>query len=237
MIRLNNLSRAFASKWALKGLELDIADGEIFGIVGPNGAGKTTAIRIMSGLLLPDEGQAVICGYDVAKEPLKAKSIIGYVPDKPFLYEKLTAREFLTFVSSIHRLPKDTAGLRIDELIRLLGIEDISNELIEGYSQGMRQRLVFASALIHSPRVLLIDEPFVGLDLPAVILIKGLIKDLSANRGVTVFLATHSLHIAGELCHRIGLIKEGKLISIKGKQEILSVEGGLEAVFLKELEG
>ena len=231
MIILDKVSKSFNGKWAVKGLDLRVDKGEVFGLLGPNAAGKTTTIRMMTGLLRPTEGKILIGGYDIVKEPIKAKSIFGYVPDKAFLYEKLKGREFLKFIASIHGIEKSTAIKRIDELLVLFGIKEIEEELIESYSQGMRQRLLFLSALIHNPQVLLIDEPFVGLDPFGVMMIKDMIRRLRLE-GVTIFLATHSLHIAEELCERVGLISKGSLISIKNKEEI-TTEGGLEKLFLK----
>lgn len=231
MIILDKVSKSFDGKWAVKGLDLQVNRGEVFGLLGPNAAGKTTTIRMMTGLLRPTEGKILIGGYDIVKEPIKAKSVFGYVPDKAFLYEKLKGREFLKFVASIHGIEKSTAIKKIEELIGIFGIKEIEEELIESYSQGMRQRLLFLSALIHNPRVLLIDEPFVGLDPFGVMMLKDMIKKLRSD-GVAIFLATHSLHIAEELCERVGLISKGSLISIKNKEEI-TTEGGLEKLFLK----
>ena len=232
MIILDNISKSFNATHAVKNISLTANTGEIFGIVGPNGAGKTTTIRMMTGLLTPDKGKIIIGKYDIVKEPIKAKSILGYVPDKAFLYEKLTAREFLIFISSIYSIPKSEALSSIDEMLELFGIKDVEDELIESFSQGMRQRLLFASALIHRPEVFLIDEPFMGLDPFGIRMLKGVIRDLS-SKGVTIFLATHSLHIAEELCHRVGFINKGSIISIKTKEEIKGMEGGLEGLFLK----
>lgn len=231
MITFDSVSKSFNGKWAVKGLDLRVDKGEVFGLLGPNAAGKTTTIRMMTGLLRPTEGKILIGGYDIVKEPIKAKSIFGYVPDKAFLYEKLKGREFLKFVASIHGIEKSTAIKRIDELLEIFGIKEIEEELIESYSQGMRQRLLFLSALIHNPQVLLIDEPFVGLDPFGVMMIKDMIKRLRLE-GATIFLATHSLHIAEELCERVGLLSKGSLISIKNKEGI-TTEGGLEKLFLK----
>jgi ABC-2 type transport system ATP-binding protein len=232
MIILDNISKSFNHTHAVRNLSIRIDDGEILGLVGPNGAGKTTTIRMMTGLLRPDEGSIIIGKYDIVKEPLKAKSIMGYVPDKAFLYEKLTAYEFLVFISSVYGIEKEKALTRIEEHLNLFGIKDVGDDLIESFSQGMRQRLLFASALIHNPEVLLIDEPFVGLDPFGVKMIKGLLKELS-TKGITIFLATHSLHIAEELCNRVGFINKGSLISVKNREEIRGIEGGLEGLFLK----
>lgn len=233
MILLDNVSKSFDGRWAVKGLNIHVNKGEIFGLLGPNAAGKTTTIKMMAGLLRPTEGKILIDGYDIVKEPIKAKSLLGYVPDKPFLYEKLTGREFLIFIASIHSIEKSSAIKRIDELLDTFGIKDIEGELIESYSQGMRQRLLFLSALIHNPSVLLIDEPFIGLDPFGIIMLKDTIKGLGTE-GVTIFLATHSLRIAEELCERVGLIRKGSLISIKQREDLIA-EGGLEGLFLKTL--
>jgi ABC-2 type transport system ATP-binding protein len=231
MIMLSNISKSFDRIYAVRNLSITVGKGEIFGLVGPNGAGKTTTIRIMTGLLSPDEGTVTIGGYSITDEPLKAKAILGYVPDRAFLYEKLTAREFLKFIASLYDIEKREALGRIEALTSVFGIRDIEDELIESFSQGMRQRLLFAAALIHNPEVLLIDEPFMGLDPFGVRMLKGFIRDLSA-KGVTVFLVTHSLHIAEEVCHRVGFINKGLLTSIRSADEIRTIEGGLEGLFL-----
>ncbi len=232
MITLDSISKSFGGTYAVKDISLAVGNGEIFGLVGPNGAGKTTTIRMMTGLLRPDEGKIIIGAYDIVAEPIKAKSILGYVPDKSFLYEKLTAREFLAFISSIYNVGKSEALARMERLLELFGIKDIEDELVESFSQGMRQRLLFTAALIHNPAVLLIDEPFMGLDPFGVRMLKGVMRDLS-SRGITIFLATHSLHIAEELCNRVGFINKGSLVAIKNSEEIKNIEGGLEVLFLR----
>lgn len=236
MIVFDRAGRAFGEKWAVKNLSIEIPRGEVFGLLGPNGAGKTTAIRMMTGILAPTEGRITIAGHDIAKEPLKAKSVTGYVPDRSFLYEKLTVREFLTFVSSVYGLDKRTAGERLDMLSEKFGLRDIEDFYIEGCSQGMRQRVLFASALLHEPEVLVFDEPVVGLDPFGVELIKEVVRELSSS-GTTVFLATHILSIAADLCQRVGLINEGRLVALKSNDEVLAHEGGIEGLFMKELGG
>jgi ABC-2 type transport system ATP-binding protein len=232
MITLEDVSKSFGGFPAVKEMSVEIGNGEIFGLVGPNGAGKTTTLRMMTGLLTPDRGRIALGGYDIVKEPLRAKSILGYIPDRAFLYEKLTAREFLVFTAAIYGIGKKSAASRIEQLLDLLGIGDVADTLIESFSQGMRQRLLFASALIHEPNVLLIDEPFTGLDPFGVRTLKEIITGLG-GRGASVFLATHSLHIAEELCHRIGFINKGALVAVRQRDEIREAEGGLEAMFLK----
>jgi ABC-2 type transport system ATP-binding protein len=231
MVVLEKVGKSFDGRWAVKGLELHVKKGEVFGLLGPNAAGKTTTIRMMAGIVRPTEGRVFIDGYDVVTEPLKAKSILGYVPDKAFLYEKLTGREFLMFIASVHGIEKNQATKKINDLLALFGMRDIEEELIEGYSQGMKQRLLFLSALLHNPRVLLIDEPFVGLDPYGIIMLKDMMRRLSSH-DVTIFLATHSLHIAEELCERVGVINRGLLIEIKNRAEITKA-GGLEGLFLR----
>jgi ABC-2 type transport system ATP-binding protein len=232
MITIDRVSKTFGGFPAVKEMSVTVADGEIFGLVGPNGAGKTTAIKMMTGLLRPDSGRILIGDYDISEDPMRAKSILGYVPDRAFLYEKLTAREFLVFISSIYGIEKSDALVRIEHFLSLLGIREIEDSLIESFSQGMRQRLLFASALVHDPRVLLIDEPFTGLDPFGVRTLREIINGLCA-KGISVFLATHSLHIAEGLCHRIGFINKGSLVTLKDREEIRDTEGGLEAMFLR----
>ena len=232
MITIDRISKSFGRYQAVKDLSLAIADGEIFGLVGPNGAGKTTTIRMLTGLLRPDSGRIVIGDHDMTEDPISAKSVLGYVPDRAFLYEKLTAREFLIFAASIYGMEKSYALDRIGHLLSLLGIREIEDSLIESFSQGMRQRLLFASALVHDPRVLLIDEPFTGLDPFGVRTLKEIISGL-CSKGVSVFLATHSLHIAEGLCHRIGFVNKGSLVALKNSEEICGTEGGLEGMFFK----
>lgn len=232
MITIDKINKSFDGFPAVRDISIIIGTGEVFGLVGPNGAGKTTTIKMMTGLLSPDKGKIFIGGYDIVQEPIKAKAVLGYVPDRAFLYEKLTAWEFLAFTAAIYGVRKSEATAGMERLINLFGLGDIKDELIDSFSQGMRQRLLFAAALVHNPKVLLIDEPFTGLDPFGVRMLKGVITELSA-KGITVFLATHSLHIAEELCHRVGFISKGSLICIKDREEIRGLEGGLEGLFLK----
>jgi len=232
MILLEHVSKSFGDLAAVKDLSIEIGPGEVFGLVGPNGAGKTTTIRMMTGLLAPDSGRVCLGGHDIVQDPIRAKASFGYVPDRPFLYEKLTAREFLAFSASLYGLKKAEGLEAIERLLNVFGIADAGDELIEGFSQGMRQRLLFASALVHNPPALLIDEPFIGLDPFGVLSLKGVMRELS-DKGTGIFLATHSMHIAEEVCHRVGFIAKGVLVSIKSREELALLEGGLEGFFLR----
>ncbi|MFC1769461.1 ABC transporter ATP-binding protein [Nitrospirota bacterium] len=232
MIRFHNAGKQYGRHWAIRELDEHIAEGEIFGLLGPNGAGKTTTIRMMTGQVMPTEGSLILGGHDIMTEPLLAKGITGYVPDNSYLYERLTGREFLLFISSLHKLTKAQANERANEFLQTMGIEEAGNELIRNYSHGMRQRLLFASALIHNPKVLIIDEPFVGLDPYGVRTLTGLLKKLSSE-GVCVFLATHSLHIAQELCHRVGIVYHGRLTHVMSQEEFSQERGGLEERFIE----
>jgi ABC-2 type transport system ATP-binding protein len=232
VISLAGISKSFRGSFAVRDLSVTVNDGEVFGLVGPNGAGKTTTIRMLTGLLIPDTGNIIIGGHDIVREPLEAKSLLGYIPDKGFLYEKLSVREFMAFIASVHRMEKSAARARTDELLLLFGIRERENELIESLSQGMRQRLLFASALLHDPTALLIDEPFTGLDPLGVRMLTRLLAELGA-RGTAVFLATHSLHIAEEVCDMVGFIDKGSLTSVVTRDEIKGMKGGLEGMFLK----
>ncbi|MEJ2683387.1 MAG: ABC transporter ATP-binding protein [Candidatus Sulfobium sp.] len=232
MIIIDGVSKSFNGFHAVKDFSLAVGPGEIFGLVGPNGAGKTTTIKMMTGLLSPDKGKILLVNHDIVSEPTKAKSVLGYVPDKAFLYEKLTLKEFMFFVSAIHNVSRSGALSRIESLFDTFGIRDMEDELIEGLSRGLRQRLVFCAALVHDPKVLLIDEPFTGLDAFGVRTLGEIMGRLSL-KGVSVLLATHSLHLAEDLCHRIGFIRGGTLVSINEKEEIKGMEGGLEGLFMR----
>jgi ABC-2 type transport system ATP-binding protein len=234
MIKLTNLTKNYGKLIAVNGINLNVAQGEIFGFLGPNGAGKTTTLKMMAGLYQPTDGSVQIGGYDVQKEPLKAKFITGFIPDRPFLYEKLTATEFMHFVARLYEM-RDSAG-RINELLELFGLPDWKNELIENFSHGMKQRLVMASALLHRPKVLVVDEPMVGLDPRGSRLVKDIFKDL-ASRGMTVFMSTHTLEIVEQMCTRVAIINLGKIIAEGSVEELGRMAGApdshLESIFLK----
>jgi ABC-2 type transport system ATP-binding protein len=235
MIQIEHLTKRFGSFTAVDNLCLQIAEGEIFGFLGPNGAGKTTTIRMMMGLLKPTTGRVILGGHDLSKEPLAAKALSGFVPDRPFVYDKLTGREFLHFVGGLYQVPKDTCRVRTEESLELFNLADWGDELVENYSHGMKQRLVVAASLLHDPQILVVDEPMVGMDPIGARMFKALLRSLTL-KGKTVFMSTHSLEVAEELCDRIGIILGGKLIALgtlDQLQQQVGNEGRLEDIFLK----
>jgi ABC-2 type transport system ATP-binding protein len=236
MIELRNLTKRYGKILAVDRLSLAVEPGEIFGFLGPNGAGKTTTIRMMMGLLEPTEGNVLLSGHDLRLEPLRAKSLCGFVPDRPHIYEKLTAREFLGFVAGLYGVANGFMQGRRDELLDLFDLGGWADELVESYSHGMKQRLTMAAALIHRPRILIIDEPMVGLDPRGARLLKRILRQL-ALEGVTVFMSTHSLEVAEECCVRVGIINQGRLIALGTVAELRERVGSrdhlrLESVFL-----
>ncbi len=235
MIELDNVSKSYGPTVAVRELSLTIAKGELFSFLGPNGAGKTTTIKMMCGLLFPSAGTIRVAGFDIARQGEQARRVISYVPDQPFLYEKLTGREMLQFIAAMYAMPPERASARMDEMIDLFGLATFVDNLTQHYSHGMRQRTVFACALLHEPEVLIVDEPTVGLDPRSIRLLKDLLRK-EAERGVTVFLSTHSLDIAQELADRIGVIGQGRLIgcgTLDTLRKQAALDGTLEEVFLK----
>lgn len=234
MIQIRSLKKTFGSLTAVANLDLDIKQGEFFAFLGPNGAGKTTTIKMLAGLLRPTSGTAVVGGYDVQKEPEKAKAQLAYVPDFPFTYDKLTCIEFMQFVGDIFGITPEEIERRTETLFDRFHLHDYRHELTENLSHGTRQRLVISSALLHEPKVLVIDEPMVGLDPMHARIVKDEFK-ARARAGMTVFLSTHQLSVAEELADRIGIINRGQLIALGTVEELrtLSVsKEGLENVFL-----
>ncbi len=234
MIRTQKLSKTFGPLTAVAGLDLDVPQGEFFAFLGPNGAGKTTTIKMLAGLLRPTGGTAIVGGYDVQREPEKAKAQLAYVPDFPFTYDKLTTMEFMQFVGDIFGLGAKQISDRTEALFDRFHLHDYRHELTENLSHGTRQRLVISSALLHEPRVFVIDEPMVGLDPMHARIVKDELKARS-KAGMTIFLSTHQLSVAEELADRIGIIHRGQLIALGTVEELraLSVEkGDLENVFL-----
>jgi ABC-2 type transport system ATP-binding protein len=234
MIQIHNLSKNFGKLRAVDNLNLDIKQGEFFAFLGPNAAGKTTTIKMLTGLIRPSAGRCIVHGHDIQKSPEAAKAILSYVPDFPFLYEKLTCREFMQFVGDIFNMEKSVVERKIAELFETFHLEEYVGELTENLSHGTRQRLVIASALLHDPKVFIIDEPMVGLDPTHARIVKTELKQRSRD-GVTVFLSTHTLSVAEEMADRIGIINHGRLIALGTVEELrkqTAESGALEKVFL-----
>ena len=236
MIELRNVTKKFGSFTAVDNISLVVPAGEFFGFLGPNGAGKTTTIKMMAGLFAPTSGQILMNGYDVVKNPIEAKSFTSYVPDQPFLYDKLTGREFLYFIGGLYKMDKKAIAKKIEEVIEHFDIGEWVDKRTEDYSQGMRQRVTIAAALVHEPKAFIIDEPMVGLDPKSAKIVRETLK-MMARQGVSIFMSTHSLPTAEELCDRVGFIKDGRLVFL-GTQENLQTykqkfDGKFESVFLE----
>jgi ABC-2 type transport system ATP-binding protein len=212
MIELKSITKKYGNFRAVDNLNLTVEKGELFGFIGPNGAGKTTTIKMIGGILAPSSGTVTVAGIDMQKQPEAAKRKIGFIPDRPYLYEKLTGMEFLRFTADIYGVPDRIFDKRAHENLEMFSLSDWSAELIESYSHGMKQRLIMSAALLHDPQVIIVDEPMVGLDPMAIMLVKDLFQRL-AREGVTVFMSTHTLAVAEETCDRIGIIHKGHMIA------------------------
>jgi ABC-2 type transport system ATP-binding protein len=235
MIELINVSKAYGNKEAVKNISLKVDKGELFTFLGPNGAGKTTTIKMLCGLLKPSAGTLKVGGFDIQQEGDKARQILSYVPDLPYLYEKLTGREFMQFIITMYGMDPQAGKQRMEEMIELFELDGFVDDLSESYSHGMRQRTVFASALLHQPEVLIVDEPMVGLDPKNQRLVKDLLRD-QVKKGVTVFMSIHTLDIAQELATRIAIINHGRIVGEGTLDELRNKAehgGQLEDVFLK----
>jgi ABC-2 type transport system ATP-binding protein len=236
MLRLESVTKRYGDFTAVNGVDLSVSRGKIFGFLGPNGAGKTTTIRMIAGVLLPTSGRIVIGGDDLAAEPERAKSRIGYIPDRPYLYEKLSGGEFIRFVAGLWGNDGKATEARARRLLELFSLSQWENELIESYSHGMRQKLLISSALIHQPEFIVVDEPMVGLDPKAARILKDLFRTYVANGG-TVFLSSHTLEVVEVLCDSIAIIHEGNIIAEGTMDELRNQAdaGGahLEEIFLK----
>jgi len=233
-IRLEKVTKRFGRKVAVDELTLHVRQGELFAFLGPNGAGKTTTIKLIAGLLHPDQGRIVVCGHAMSGDGLAAKAQLAYVPDQPFLYDKLSGLEFLQFVSQMYRVPPDVARGRIRELVDRLSMGSFLTQLTEGYSHGMKQKTVLAAALLHDPRVLVIDEPMVGLDPRTVRTVKDLFRE-HTRAGGTVFMSTHTLEVAEAVADRIGIIHHGRLVAVGTLAELQALarrQRSLEDIFL-----
>lgn len=235
MISINNVTKRYDEKLAVDQLQLEIPRGEVFAFLGPNGAGKTTTIKMMVGLLIPDEGCIEIDGNNVVTDPRSAAARIGYIPDQPHLYDKLTGREFLEFMAGMYGASDAEAAPEIDRQIEVFDLTAFVDRLSETYSHGMKQRLVLAAAMVHQPQVLILDEPMVGLDPQSMRLVKDLLKERSAA-GLTVFMSTHTLPLAEEIADRIGVIRRGELQFVGTVEELKRAqnrhEASLEGLFL-----
>ena len=235
MIEFQEVSRAYGDRLAVDRLNLRIAAGELYAMLGHNGAGKTTAIKMLVGLLRPGEGAIRVGGYDLVEQTRQAVSMIGYVPDQPYLYDKLTGREVLLFVAKMYGMDAIQAGRLAEREIERFELGEFVDELTESYSHGMKQRTVFASALLHSPRVLVVDEPMVGLDPHSMRLVKDLLQ-AEVTAGMSVLMSTHTLAAAEEIAHRVGIMDHGRLVydgSIAQLREQMSAEGqSLESMYL-----
>jgi ABC-2 type transport system ATP-binding protein len=236
MIKLTQLSKKYGTFTAVDGIDLHVPRGELFGFLGPNGAGKTTTLRIIAGILRPTSGRVEIGGIDIAVDPVSAKAKLGFIPDRPFIYEKLTGAEFLRFVAGLYDQEGSLVEHRARELLALFDLEEWRDELVESYSHGMRQKLIISSAFVHRPEVIVVDEPMVGLDPKAARILKDLFREYT-HRGHTIMMSTHTLEVAESLCERIGIIQAGK-IRAQGtmselRQHAAGGGGGLEEIFLK----
>ncbi|HNR29841.1 MAG TPA: ABC transporter ATP-binding protein [Candidatus Hydrogenedentes bacterium] len=236
MIVTEALTKRFGEKTAVDALDLRIEPGTFFCFLGPNGAGKTTTIKMLTGLLKPTAGRAVLGGIDIQRDPVAAKRLLGYVPDAPFLYDKLTGREFMRFVAGLYQMPEGEYRARCDSLLALFEVDKVADQLIEDYSHGMRQKLSFAACFLHEPRIVIVDEPWVGLDPKNIRFVKNFLKEKTRNEGLTVFMSTHTLSIAEEIADRIGIIHNGRLLHLGTIAEIKALQdrpGTLEDVFLE----
>jgi len=236
MIRLQGLTKKYGNFVAVDTIDLHVPRGELFGFLGPNGAGKTTTLRMIAGILRPTAGRVWIGGDDLLAEPSTAKMRLGFIPDRPFIYEKLTGAEFLRFVAGLYGQDGATIDRRIDELLDLFELSLWKDELVESYSHGMRQKLIISSALIHRPECIVVDEPMVGLDPKGARLLKDIFRTFVNRRG-TVLMSTHTLEVAEAMCDRIAIIQEGKIVACGSMQELreqtATGDASLEELFLK----
>jgi len=236
MIKLTNLTKRYGNFTAVNSINLEVPRGELFGFLGPNGAGKTTTLRMIAGILRPTSGTVEIGGVNIVSEPVAAKSKMGFIPDRPFIYEKLTGAEFLRFVAGLYGQKGPEIEHRARELLALFDLEEWRDELVESYSHGMRQKLIISSALVHRPEVIVVDEPMVGLDPKAARILKDLFREYT-RRGHTIMMSTHTLEVAETLCDRVAIIAKGTIRACGTMEELRhsAEEGmqGLEQIFLR----
>jgi ABC-2 type transport system ATP-binding protein len=236
MISLRQLTKRYGTFTAVDGISLEVPRGQLFGFLGPNGAGKTTTLRMIAGILQPTAGTITVAGHDIQADPVAAKSRLGFIPDRPYVYEKLTGAEFLRFVAGLYGQGGAGVETRMDELLALFELTDWKDQLVEKYSHGMRQKLIISSALVHRPDVIVVDEPMVGLDPKGQSFLKDLFRQF-CDRGGTVLMSTHTLEIAENVCDRIAIIQKGKIVAegtmAEVRQQTESHGQSLEQVFLK----
>ena len=236
MIELTGLTKRYGSFTAVDALDLRVPKGELFGFLGPNGAGKTTTLRMIAGILRPSSGDVKIGGIDITVDPIAAKTMLGFIPDRPFIYEKLTGIEFLRFVGGLYSLNGKVIEHRSRELLALFDLENWRDELVESYSHGMRQKLIISSAFVHKPDVIVVDEPMVGLDPKAARILKDLFREYT-RRGHTIMMSTHTLEVAETMCDRIGIIQGGKIRALGTMDDLRAAsedgKAGLEDIFLR----
>ena len=235
MIQLAGLTKRYGTFTAVAGIDLTVERGELFGLLGPNGAGKTTTLRMIAGILQPTSGSITVGGISLAKDPVAAKSRLGFIPDRPFIYEKLTGTEFLRFVAGLYGQGGPDVDRRGEELLALFDLLDWKGELVESYSHGMRQKLIIASAFVHRPEVIVVDEPMVGLDPKAARLLKDLFRAYVA-RGNTIVMSTHTLEVAETLCDRVAIVHHGKIAAMGTMTDLrssTSADSSLEEIFLE----
>jgi ABC-2 type transport system ATP-binding protein len=236
MIAVHDLVKQYGNFTAVDGVTLEVSRGEIHGFLGPNGAGKTTTIRMIAGLLKPTSGRILVNGHDLAAAPERAKASLGFIPDRPFIYEKLTAGEFLRFHAGLYGLDGDGVPARVHEMLELFELTRWEHELVESFSHGMKQRLVMCAAFLHRPQAVLVDEPMVGLDPRGARLIKDVFRRM-AEHGVAILMSTHTLEVAQEMCDRISIILRGRIIAHGTVPELRAMSGNpddqLTSVFLK----
>ena len=238
MIEIKGLAKSYdkGRVQAVKGLDLSVRKGELFGFLGPNGAGKTTTLKVLVGLLKPDAGTVLLGGVDVRREPLKAKALFGWCPDEPVLYERMSGARFLGFIADVYKVDAAARAQRVAELAERFEMKDALGETVSSYSHGMRQKLSLMGALLHDPQILILDEPIVGLDPRAAFTLKETMRDL-CRRGCTVFFSTHIMEVAERLCDRVGIISHGELLAAAPLEELRRKAGGenatLERLFLE----
>jgi ABC-2 type transport system ATP-binding protein len=236
VIRLKQLTKRYGRFTAVDGIDLEIPSGQLFGFLGPNGAGKTTTFRMIAGILRPTSGTVEVGGIDINREPREAKARLGFIPDRPFVYDKLTGAEFLRFAAALYGQQGPTVERRIDELLELFELSRWKNELTESYSHGMRQKLIISGALVHRPEVIVVDEPMIGLDPKSARLLKDLFRQF-VDRGGTVLMSTHTLEVAETMCDRIAIVHGGKIVASGNmadlREQTASADLGLEELFLK----